>query len=140
MARIDRTRLFALRAMIEALSGSYDGETVYEFPELFKQWSGDGVEYVEGVKVAYDGDVYRVLTTHTSQRQWTPKDAPSLFAKCLNPDPSVIPEWEQPTSTNPYMRGDKVRHVGKIWVSLIDNNVWEPGTTGTETLWEEEAE
>ena len=137
MTTNQKARLLALRAMIESLSGSYEGEVVYEYPELFKKWSGDGVEYVEGTKLSYDGEVYRVLTTHVSQSQWNPKDAPSLFAKCLNPDPSVIPEWEQPSSTNPYMKGDKVKHVGKTWISLIDNNVWEPGAVGTETLWGE---
>ena len=137
MTTNQKVRLLALRAMIEALSGSYEGEVVYEYPELFKKWSGDGVEYVEGTKLSYDGEVYRVLSTHVSQSQWNPKDAPSLFAKCLNPDPGVIPDWEQPSSTNPYMKGDKVKHVGKTWISLIDNNVWEPGAVGTETLWEE---
>ena len=48
-----------------------------------------------------------------------------------------MPEWEQPDSTNPYMKGDKVTHNGKTWVSLIDNNVWEPGATGTAALWQE---
>ena len=41
-------------------------------------------------------------------------------------DPSVIPEWEQPDSTNPYMKGDKVRYKGVVYVSVIDNNVWSP--------------
>ena len=52
----------------------------------------------------------------------------------LIPDPEVIPEWEQPGSTNPYMIGDKVRHNGKTWVSTIDNNVWEPGVYGWEVV------
>jgi hypothetical protein len=30
-----------------------------------------------------------------------------------------------------------VTHNGKTWESLIDNNVWEPGAVGTETLWKE---
>ena len=62
---------------------------------------------------------------------------PSLFAKVLIPDSSVIPEWEQPGSTNPYMMGDKVTHNGSTWLSLVDNNVWEPGVVGTEDLWEQ---
>ena len=37
----------------------------------------------------------------------------------------------------PYMKGDKVTHGGKVWVSTVDNNVWEPGATGTESLWTE---
>ena len=32
---------------------------------------------------------------------------------------------------------DKVMHNGKKWESLVDNNVWEPGATGTESLWKE---
>ena len=63
--------------------------------------------------------------------------SPSLFARVLIEDPTVIPEWIQPDSTNPYMRGDKVTHNNKTWESLVDNNVWEPGTVGTEALWQE---
>jgi hypothetical protein len=33
------------------------------------------------------------------------------------------------------MKNDKVRHNGLIYESLVDNNVWEPGTVGTESLW-----
>lgn len=60
-------------------------------------------------------------------------DAPSLFAKVLIPDSSTVPEWEQPDSTNPYAKGDKVTHNGKTWISTADGNVWEPGVYG----WEE---
>lgn len=49
------------------------------------------------------------------------------------PDTDTIPEWEQPGSTNPYAKGDKVMHNGKTWQSTTDNNVWEPGVYG----WEE---
>ena len=41
-----------------------------------------------------------------------------------------IPEWEQPDSTNPYMRGNRVMHGGKMWESDVENNVWEPGIYG----------
>lgn len=74
----------------------------------------------------YEGILYKVLQDHTSQATWTPTDAPSLFAKVLIPDPDVIPDWEQPDSTNAYMTGDKVRFEGKVYESLIDNNVWSP--------------
>ena len=107
---------------------------------LHPKWSGDSVQYTAGQRVQDDGILYTVLQNHTSQAGWTPTDAPSLFAKVLIPDPSVVPEWEQPDSTNPYMKGDKVKHNGKTWVSLIDNNVWEPGVTGTAALWQEVTE
>lgn len=43
---------------------------------------------------------------------------------------NTIPEWEQPDSTNPYKKGDKVTYQGKTWISTVDNNVWAPGTYG----------
>lgn len=97
---------------------------------LYPKWNGNGVAYVKGQRVQYDGVLYTVLQAHTSQAGWTPTAAPSLFAKVLIPDPSVVPEWEQPESTNPYAKGDKVKHSGKTWVSDIDGNVWEPGVYG----------
>lgn len=103
---------------------------------LYPKWSGNGVAYVKGQRVQDDGVLYTVLQAHTSQPDWKPADAPSLFAKVLIPDPTVIPEWEQPDSTNPYAKGDKVAHNGKTWVSDIDGNVWEPGVYG----WTEVAE
>ena len=97
---------------------------------LHPRWSGDGVQYTAGQRVQDDGVLYTVLQAHTSQPDWKPTAAPSLFAKVLIPDPTVIPEWEQPESTNPYAKGDKVAHNGKTWVSDIDGNVWEPGVYG----------
>ena len=98
-------------------------------PALYPAWRS-GVYYEVGIRVLYNGILYKVLTAHTSQDDWTPDAAPSLFAKVLIPDETVIPEWEQPDSTNPYMKDDKVTHNGKTWVSDIDNNVWEPGVYG----------
>lgn len=60
--------------------------------------------------------------------------AASLFAKVLIPDVNVIPEWEQPDSTNPYMIGDKVMYDGKVWESVIDNNVWAPNVYGWQEI------
>ena len=106
---------------------------------LHPKWSGDSVQYTAGQRVQDDGVLYTVLQNHTSQADWKPTAAPSLFAKVLIPDPTAVPEWEQPDSTNPYMKGDKVKHNGKVWVSLVDNNVWEPGAVGTAALWQEVA-
>ena len=103
---------------------------------LHPKWNGNSVQYTAGQRVQDDGTLYTVLQTHTSQPDWKPAAAPSLFAKVLIPDPTVVPEWEQPDSTNPYSKGDKVAHNGKTWVSDIDGNVWEPGVYG----WTEVAE
>ena len=85
-----------------------------------------GTVYTTGRRVRHGGILYTVLQDHTAQDSWTPDAAPSLFAKVLIPDPDVIPEWEQPDSTNPYKKGDRVRFNGKVYESLIDNIVWSP--------------
>ena len=141
MTLIEKAR--ELRALIEKAMTETASLTEAEAVAatcLHPKWSGDSVQYTAGQRVQDDGILYTVLQAHTSQPDWKPAAAPSLFAKVLIPDPTVIPEWEQPESTNPYAKGDKVKHNGKTWVSLVDNNVWEPGVTGTAALWQEVAE
>lgn len=117
------------KKMVENAQSMSD-EDALTVPMLFDRWES-GKEYAAGVRLYFEGDLYRVLIGHTSQSSWRPNVAPSLYAKVLIPDPDEIPEWEQPGSTNPYMMGDKVRYNSKIWVSIIDYNVWAPGTPGT---------
>lgn len=97
--------------------------------DLYSTWRVD-ISYTLNDRVKYDGVLYKCLRNHVAQSEWAPTNAPSLWTKVLIPDPEVIPEWEQPESTNPYMMGDKVTHNGKTWESTIDNNVWEPGVYG----------
>ena len=119
-----------LREYIEKAAVSLSDEDALEAVQLYPSWKNNH-EYKEvGERVRYDGVLYKVLQAHTSQSEWVPPQAPSLFAKVLIPDPDVIPEWEQPDSTNPYMKDDKVTHNGKTWISDVDNNVWEPGIYG----------
>ena len=126
-----------LKAAIDNVAANATDEIAAKSAILYEEWNGDSKTYKEGQRLNYDRSLYKVLQDHTSQDDWTPDVSPSLFAKVLIPDASVIPEWEQPDSTNPYMTGDKVTHNGKTWESLVDNNVWEPGATGTESLWKE---
>lgn len=118
-----------LRGYIEKAAISLTDEDALEAVQLYPNWKNN-TEYFVGDRVRYENVLYRVLQQHTSQAAWIPTQAPSLFAKVLIPDPDVIPEWEQPDSTNPYMKGDKVTHNDKTWESDVDNNVWEPGVYG----------
>ena len=95
---------------------------------LYKQWDKQiGKELTVGEYINYNGVLYKVLQQHTVQDNWAPDVAPSLFAKVLvDPTGETILEWEQPDSTNPYMKGDKVKFEGNIYESVIDNNVWSP--------------
>lgn len=124
------------KAFIEAfvkLRNIATDEMSLQVPNLFPAWKA-GVAYEVGARVLHDEVLYRVIIAHTSQADWTPDVAPSLFAKVLIPDDNVIPEWEQPDSTNAYKIGDKVRYDGKVWISVVDNNVWEPEVFGWEAV------
>lgn len=126
-----------LRKAMTFAAASFTDEQALQVQDLYPEWSGAGVSYNVNDRVRYNGVLYKVLQEHTSQEDWTPDTAHSLYAKVLNPNPEVIPNWEQPESTNGYAKGDKVKHKEKVWESLVDNNVWEPGAVGTESVWKE---
>lgn len=125
---IERAR--ALRKIIEKAAVSLDDETALTAPELFPQWEV-GKAYSVGDRVRY-GELYKVIQAHTSQADWTPDIAVSLFVKVA--DPAIEwPEWTQPTGAHDaYAKGDKVSHNDKHWISNVDGNVWEPPTMWTE--------
>ena len=114
-----------LRPFIEKAAISLSDEDALEASNLFPNWS-IGVAYAKDARVRYENILYKCLQAHTSQDAWAPIAAPSLWAKVLIPDENVIPEWEQPDSTNPYMTGDKVMFEGNVYESTIDNNIWSP--------------
>ena len=114
-----------LRPYIEKAALSLTDEDALEAVNLFPNWA-DNTQYTVDDRVRYEGILYRCLQSHTSQAGWYPTAAPSLWAKVLIPDPNVIPEWEQPDSTNPYMIGDRVMFEGEVYESLINSNIWSP--------------
>lgn len=118
-----------LRKLLENQTSTMTDEQILKFPAFVEKWRS-GQKYEADKRLEYNGTIYKVLTEHTSQADWTPDAAPSLFAKVLIPDQNTIPEWEQPDSTNGYSKGDKVTHNNKSWESEVDNNVWEPGVYG----------
>ncbi len=102
--------------------------------EYIEAWSGDGVAYMPRKHVTYAGEIYRVIQAHTSQADWTPDVAVSLYviAHSTTQDPlDEPPEWTQPAGAHDaYQTGDRVTYNGQIWVSTIDANVWAPDVYG----------
>lgn len=115
-----------LRPYIEKAALSLSDEDALEAVDLFPRWDANHGDYAKDDKVRFEGILYKCLQPHFSQEAWTPVAAPSLWAKVLIPDENVIPEWEQPDSTNAYSVGDKVMFEGKVYESLINNNIWSP--------------
>ena len=106
--------------------------------ELLTDWEFHiGEPVVAGQEIVYNGKIYVVLQDHVLQADWRPDEVPALYR--LKEDPTEEwPEWIQPTgASDAYKKGAKVSHNEKHWISDVDANVWEPGTTGTENLWHE---
>ena len=120
------------RQMVDGAKDLSDTEAL-KVPMLYDRWQA-GKDYEFGLRLYYEGKLYKVLQAHTSHEAYPPDITVSLYAEVLNPDPSVIDDWKQPESTNPYMMGDKVRHNGHIWISIMDYNIFEPGVAGWEVV------
>lgn len=119
-----KMRVKTFRERIEEASQTLPDDLAQFSVALYPHWKDDA-HYDADYRVQYNDIVYKCLQAHDAQSTWTPTDAPSLWAKVLNPSED-IPDWEQPDSTNPYMTGDKVRYNGHVYESVIDNNVWSP--------------
>ena len=103
-----------------------DDVVALSIKEFYDEWR-EGVAYKINQYVMYKEILYKVLIEHNSQASWTPDVTASLYAKVLaDPTGETINEWVQPDSTNGYMKGDKVKYEGVVYVSLIDNNIWSP--------------
>lgn len=100
-------------------------EEAYSIKELYPEFE-IGIVYKVGDRIIYNGKFYKVISEHTSQADWTPDAAVSLFVEIS--DPSIeYPEFKQPTSTETaYMKGDKITFNGAKYISLVDYNVYSP--------------
>lgn len=129
MGRLDN-KAKRLRSVIEAAMQTVDEETALSAVELFPLWDAART-YTAADRVQHGGTLYRCLQAHTAQSDWAPGAAPSLWAEILpGQSGTEIGEWQQPSSTNPYSKGDKVTYNGKTYVSTIDGNVWAPTVYG----------
>lgn len=118
-----------LRNAIVRSSESLPDDIASEVPELFKPWETN-TEYVIGDRVRYETTLYKCIQAHTSQSDWTPAAAVSLWARTDNPR-EEWPEWVQPVgASDAYTINSQVSHNNSHWISDVDNNVWEPGVYG----------
>ncbi len=118
-------------------SANLPDDEAMEVADLYPAWNPMKVYAVDemfkyGVNADNETQLYRVIQAHTSQPDWLPDATPSLYKPVGFTDEGVS-IWTQPLgSTDAYMMGDVVSYDGQIWVSTIDNNVWQPGVYGWE--------
>lgn len=68
-----------MRPLIVKAAQSLTNAEAIQAPYLYDEWSGDGVKYVKDHKLRRNGKVYKVITEHTSQMDWSPETANTLF-------------------------------------------------------------
>ena len=126
-----RQHAYQLRNMMHKAAASLPDEDAVEAVELFAEWQV-GVLYPAGQRVRRGEKLYRCEQAHMSQEGWEPEKTPALWTEVAAP--GEIPVWKQPTGAqDSYMTGDKVHYPTKtdpVYVSTVDNNVWEPGVYG----------
>jgi len=98
-----------------------------------QEWTPD-TAYAIGDMRSYEERPYRCVQAHTSNEAYPPDEAVSLWARILPGQGGTdIGVWEQPESTNPYMKGDRVHFPtisDPIYESDYDNNIWAPNVFG----------
>lgn len=106
-------------------------EEALEVPMVYEPWKADKNYTLDelltyGVNATGDPQLYRVIKAHTSQGDWTPDVASSLFV-AIGLDDSGYPIWAQPAGAHDaYNKGDIVNYNGVLYESLIDGNVYSP--------------
>lgn len=131
-----------LRALIEQMAENLDDEDAEKNPSVFPKWEV-GIEYKKDFKLRYNEVTYKVLQDHTSQEDWTPDVAVSLFVRVHYEPTDEYPEWVQPTGAHDaYQKGDKcsLPYHERYWVSDVDANVWKPTVYGWSEVFPNESE
>ena len=119
------------------------GEPLPDDVASIPEWQNPGTDhtkmYRKGDRVLYNGKV--VVSTHEGLNSWEPgtlafdgriweyveENTNTPGVEDQSDEPKAVLEFIQPTGAhNAYSKGDKVTYNGKVYESVIDNNVWSP--------------
>lgn len=123
----------ALQFMVQTLN--LPDTNVMEIADLYEEYAigknyPAGHIFKHGVNADGETQLYSVLQEHTSQADWSPEATPSLY-KAIGFTAEGVSIWTQPLgSEDAYQLGDEVSYEGVVWVSDINNNVWQPEVYG----------
>ena len=123
------------RKFIEQMSENATDEEALDNILAFPKWEVGKLYDIIGERIRYNDKLYKVLTEHRSQADWTPDIAVSLYIEVSIEEWA---EWKQPQgSHDAYEFGAKVSHLEKEdgskrhWISTYEGaNIWEPSVYG----------
>lgn len=120
-----------LRRALQMFAASLTDEQALEIATVYPKWE-IGKAYAAGEFITYgqnnvgDPQLYKVVSAHTSQADWTPDNTPALYT-AIGLNDSGYPIWSKPSGAHDaYNMGDTVDYNGKLYKSLIDGNVYSP--------------
>lgn len=102
--------------------------------EMFETWEEYiGKPVIAGMYLRYQMGLYRVKQNHTVQAHYLPGvDTAALYTRVQEPGAGPE-EWVNGQS---YAKNVEVTRNGGVWLSGVDNNVWEPGAAGVyDDIW-----
>ena len=122
-----------MRKALQMFAATLNEEQAMEIAYVYDSWTIDksyavGDYLIYGENNVGDPQLYKVVQAHTSQANWTPDIALSLY-DAIGLDDFGYPIWSQPTGAHDaYNKGDVVNYNGILYKSLIDNNTYSPDT------------
>lgn len=122
-----------VRAAMNRAGEHLTDEQALESMELYPLWASYiGKPLLKDRRVRYEDGLYKVQQEHTPQEHQPPSvHTAALYSRIMAP--GSIEAW---VSGQSYGKGVEVIHNGWVWLSGVDNNIWEPGAAGVyENIW-----
>lgn len=133
VATTENTKISSIVFVNAAEMEQLPDATIVENASMFADWV-ENVDYTLNDIRKENSDLYRCVQSHTSQAGWEPSNTPALWTM-IGDITAEYPAWTQPIGAfDAYAIDAKCSHNGDNWVSIVDNNVWEPGVYGWEVV------
>lgn len=86
-----REHLYKLRDMIRKAAVSLDDTDALSAIEMFAPWQAEPpMTYTAGDRLRWNGKLYRVVQSHTSQADWLPDQTPALYTEVAKPGDGTL--------------------------------------------------
>lgn len=119
-----------LQEKLDSIAAVLPDDIAVEFLDLYPVWM-EGIALYTGDRVYHGGGLYRVQQAHTAEHPPSVNTA-ALYTRIQSP--GDIPAWAKGS----YAKNVRVTHGSKTWISMVDNNTWEPGADGVyDSIWKE---
>ena len=122
-----RAEAMSLRKVIETAAASLDDKTASTAPELSCGMKYDGALIKAGTRINFGGKLFRAAVDLWDTAENTPDKAETLWEEVAYCDgiriiPNVL------TAGTAFSKGEKGWWGDKLYISLLDSNVWTPDT------------